>query len=163
MKKFDINIDIGEGFEIEKDLMPLIQSCNIACGGHAGSTNEIKKCVALAKKYGVKIGAHPSYPDKKNFGRRSLQIDKKTLALSIEKQLRLFLKNLQSTEDLHHVKPHGALYNDCVKNKQIAKSGQNQGLKSNQKSPNTIKLLNGEQILARNKNLIFRGWMFSKL
>ncbi len=50
MKKFDINIDIGEGFEIEKDLMPLIQSCNIACGGHAGSTNEIKKCVALAKK-----------------------------------------------------------------------------------------------------------------
>ena len=69
MKKFDINIDIGEGFEIEKDLMPLIQSCNIACGGHAGSTNEIKKCVALAKKYGVKIGAHPSYPDKKNFGR----------------------------------------------------------------------------------------------
>ena len=53
MKKFDINIDIGEGFEIEKDLMPLIQSCNIASGGHAGSANEIKKCVALAKKYGA--------------------------------------------------------------------------------------------------------------
>ena len=120
MKNFDINIDIGEGFEIEKDLMPLIQSCNIACGGHAGSTNEIKKCVALAKKYGVKIGAHPSYPDKKNFGRRSPQIDKKTLAISIEKQLRLFLKNLQSPKDLYHVKPHGALYNDCVKDKQIA-------------------------------------------
>ena len=49
MKKFDINIDIGEGFEIEKDLMPLIQSCNIACGGHAGSTNEIKKCIADIK------------------------------------------------------------------------------------------------------------------
>ena len=67
MKNFDINLDVGEGCLIEKDLMPLIQSCNIACGGHAGSDIEIMKCISLAKIHQVKIGAHPSYPDKENF------------------------------------------------------------------------------------------------
>ena len=121
MKNFDINLDVGEGCLIENDLMPLIQSCNIACGGHAGSDIEIMKCISLAKIHQVKIGAHPSYPDKENFGRKSMRIDKKSLAISIENQLNRFIRHLRSLKDLHHIKPHGALYNDCVKDKTIAK------------------------------------------
>ena len=121
MKNFDINVDVGEGYLIENDLMPLIQSCNIACGGHAGCDIEIMKCISLAKIHQVKIGAHPSYPDKENFGRTSIQIDKKALAISIENQLIRFIRHLKSLKDLHHIKPHGALYNDCVKDKTIAK------------------------------------------
>ncbi len=121
MKNFDINVDVGEGYLIENDLMPLIQSCNIACGGHAGSDIEIIKCISLAKIHQVKIGAHPSYPDKENFGRTSIQIDEKSLAISIENQLIRFIRYLKSLKDLHHIKPHGALYNDCFKDKKIAK------------------------------------------
>ena len=121
MKNFDINVDVGEGYLIENDLMPLIQSCNIACGGHAGSDIEIIKCISLAKIHQVKIGAHPSYPDKENFGRTSIQIDEKSLAISIENQLIRFIRHLKSLKDLHHIKPHGALYNDCFKDKKIAK------------------------------------------
>lgn len=121
MKNFDINVDVGEGYLIENDLMPLIQSCNIACGGHAGSDIEIIKCISLAKIHQVKIGAHPSYPDKENFGRTSIQIDEKSLAISIENQLISFIRHLKSLKDLHHIKPHGALYNDCFKDKKIAK------------------------------------------
>ena len=121
MKNFDINVDVGEGYLIENDLMPLIQSCNIACGGHAGSDIEIMKCISLAKTHQVKIGAHPSYPDKENFGRTSIQIDEKSLAISIENQLIRFIRHLKSLKDLHHIKPHGALYNDCFKDKKIAK------------------------------------------
>jgi UPF0271 protein len=121
MKNFDINVDVGEGYLIENDLMPLIQSCNIACGGHAGSDIEIINCISLAKIHQVKIGAHPSYPDKENFGRTSIQIDEKSLAISIENQLIRFIRHLKSLKDLHHIKPHGALYNDCFKDKKIAK------------------------------------------
>ena len=121
MVNFDINVDMGEGHLIEKDLMPIIQSCNIACGGHAGSDNEIKECIYLAKKHQVKIGAHPSYPDKKNFGRITMQIDKKKLALSLESQLNSFIRLLKNPKELHHVKPHGALYKDCAINKTLAK------------------------------------------
>jgi len=116
MKKIDLNIDIGEGFGLENDIIPLIKSCNISCGSHAGNDMEIKKCIALATKYKVKIGAHPSYPDKENFGRVSMKIDRKELAANLEYQLTHFIKFLNHPDDLNHVKPHGALYNDCLKN-----------------------------------------------
>ena len=74
MNKININVDMGEGFNVEEKLMPLISSCNISCGAHAGDTAEIKRVAALAKINGVKIGAHPSYPDRKNFGRISMKI-----------------------------------------------------------------------------------------
>jgi len=116
MKHLDINLDIGEGFNIEDKLMPLINSCNIACGGHAGNIIEMTRLIALAKKHQVKIGAHPSYPDRENFGRVSMDISKKALKESIEKQLINFLELLDNPNELHHVKPHGAFYNDCAKN-----------------------------------------------
>ena len=82
MKELDINVDIGEGFNIEAEIMPLIQSCNIACGGHAGNNKEMSKLISLARQNNVKIGVHPSYPDKDNFGRISMNIDNKKLKYS---------------------------------------------------------------------------------
>ena len=66
----DINCDVGEAINNEENLFPHISSCNIACGGHAGNKKEMKKIVLLAQKFGLNIGAHPSYPDKENFGRK---------------------------------------------------------------------------------------------
>jgi len=62
----NINCDLGEGVDNEDIIMPLINSCNIACGGHAGTIKSMQKCVELSIKNNVKIGAHPSYPDKEN-------------------------------------------------------------------------------------------------
>ena len=120
MNKININVDMGEGFNVEEKLMPLISSCNISCGAHAGDTSEIKRVAALAKINGVKIGAHPSYPDRKNFGRISMKITKSELKKSVKNQLLGFVQQLDHPKDLNHIKPHGALYNDCVKNENIA-------------------------------------------
>ena len=67
--RIDINCDLGEGNGIEDKILPFISSASIACGGHAGDEMIMRTTIRLAKKYGVMIGAHPSYPDQKNFGR----------------------------------------------------------------------------------------------
>ena len=69
MTCIDINADLGEGLNNEHMLMPYISSCNLACGGHAGDENLMTSVAKLAKRYKVKIGAHPSFPDRENFGR----------------------------------------------------------------------------------------------
>ena len=120
MNKININVDMGEGFNNDEKLMTLINSCNISCGAHAGGSAEIKRVVGLAKINAVKIGAHPSYPDRKNFGRISMKISRSELKKSIKNHLLGFVQQLDHPKDLNHIKPHGALYNDCVKNKNIA-------------------------------------------
>ena len=87
-KNYNINADLGEGYNIEKAIMPYLNSCNIACGGHFGDVNSIKKVVSLALKYKVKIGAHPSYPDKVNFGREELSLSTSELHESISNQIK---------------------------------------------------------------------------
>lgn len=117
----DINCDVGEGINNEHLIMPLISSCNISCGAHAGSQDDIDKVISLAIKNKVKIGAHPSFPDKENFGRKEMRLSHSELQNSIEKQL-FFLKeraDLQNTF-IHHVKPHGALYNLIAVNSEMA-------------------------------------------
>ena len=110
--KIDINCDVGEGMTNEHLLMPYISSCNIACGGHFGDENTIDKTIQLAIKNNVKIGVHPSFPDKENFGRKVMQISNSKLKESIQNQLDLFLERLEKfNQTLHHIKPHGALYN----------------------------------------------------
>ena len=110
--KIDINCDVGEGITNEHLLMPFISSCNIACGGHFGDKSTIDKTIKLAIEKNVKIGVHPSFPDPKNFGRKVLQISKSKLKESIQNQLDLFLERLTKVNgNLHHIKPHGALYN----------------------------------------------------
>lgn len=109
---FDINCDLGEGLSNDVLLMPYLDSCNIACGGHVGNEHTIKETIRLANKHQVKIGAHPSYPDPQNFGRFKMDISLESLEISLISQLSLF-KNLANEEktEIHHIKPHGALYN----------------------------------------------------
>ena len=110
--KIDINCDVGEGLDNEAQLLPYISSCNIACGAHAGDIKTIAKVALLAKEHQVKVGAHPSYPDRANFGRVAITISREALKESIQSQLRTFQKIMVSNEvQLNHIKPHGALYN----------------------------------------------------
>lgn len=117
----DINCDVGEGLGNEAELMPYISSCNIACGGHAGDVDTMRQVVRLAKRNKVKIGAHPSFPDNKNFGREVLDMSCAALFKSLEDQISVLLGVLREEhEQLHHIKPHGALYNVIVKDKERA-------------------------------------------
>ena len=113
-----INCDVGEGLDNEHLLMPHISSCNIACGGHAGDIHIMDKVVILALDHNVEIGAHPSYPDKVNFGRVSISISDDALINSIRNQI-WKLQNLLRIhrQQLSHIKAHGALYNDIAKDK----------------------------------------------
>lgn len=117
----DINCDVGEGFGNDEELFSYISSCSIACGGHAGDEKTMLAALKLAKSNNIKIGAHPSYPDKNNFGRISLTISPAELKKSIKHQLKT-LDDLIIKEDLrlHHIKPHGALYNDMLKDKDLS-------------------------------------------
>ncbi|MDO1514488.1 LamB/YcsF family protein [Maribacter confluentis] len=120
-KSIDINCDVGEGVGNEEKLFPLISSCNIACGGHAGSAESIAICLQLAKIHEVAIGAHPSYPDRENFGRVSMTISHTTLIRQIREQLKVFTNICNKLDmPLHHIKPHGALYNDIANNRNLA-------------------------------------------
>jgi len=117
----DINCDLGEGLDIEQIIMPLISSCNISCGAHAGSIEIIDKVIDLAVKHKVKIGAHPSFPDRQNFGRKVLDISNSDLQKSLEDQLTIFKdRALLQNATIHHVKPHGALYNLIAVNREKA-------------------------------------------
>ncbi|QOD60290.1 5-oxoprolinase subunit PxpA [Polaribacter haliotis] len=119
--KIDINCDVGEGIENEHLLMPHISSCNIACGGHFGNAVTIDKTIQLAIENKVLIGAHPSFPDTKNFGRMVMNISHEALQKSIENQLELFESRLALVDEkLHHIKPHGALYNLIAVDKNFA-------------------------------------------
>jgi len=122
----DINCDLGEGETVagcEKDalVMPYISSCNIACGGHAGNDLTMNESVKNALSYQLKIGAHPSYPDKENFGRRSISIPLDKLKQSIQFQIDS-IKDIANNKDaqLNHIKFHGALYNDVESNELMA-------------------------------------------
>tara|TARA_R100001369_G_scaffold92120_1_gene135574 strand:- start:23320 stop:24075 length:756 start_codon:yes stop_codon:yes gene_type:complete len=121
MISIDINCDIGEGVGNEAQLLPLITSCNIACGGHAGDADTMMQIASMAKEHKVLIGAHPSYPDRENFGRTSIKMPKVELKKSILSQiedLNTVLKSLGSP--LNHIKPHGALYNDVARDRELA-------------------------------------------
>ena len=111
----NINCDLGEGLNNEHIIMPLIDSCNIACGGHAGDSGSMIECVEISIKNNVKIGAHPSYPDKINFGRKKIDISPSELSYSIISQI----ESLEAIADsygleLNHIKAHGALYNQMI-------------------------------------------------
>jgi len=123
MEAIDINCDVGEGMGIEGKLFPFLSSCNIACGGHAGDQWTMTETVQLAQQYGVRIGAHPSYPDRKNFGRVSMDLSEKVLIEAIQKQMESLLAVVkQEGLDLHHVKLHGALYNDVARDRHLART-----------------------------------------
>lgn len=118
--KIDINCDLGEGIAREEQLFPLINSCSIACGGHIGNKDTIARALELAISNEVEVGAHPSYPDPTNFGRISMKLTEAQFKSSVKNQLDLYfsvLKNFQIKN--HHIKAHGALYNDLMKDAEL--------------------------------------------
>ncbi len=120
--QIDINADVGEGLDNESVLMPYVSSCNIACGGHAGDIETMTKVVKLAITNRVKIGAHPSFPDRANFGRLDMELSAADLYASLKQQIRALQKVLHAENaQLHHIKPHGALYNLVAKDEKTAK------------------------------------------
>lgn len=124
----DINCDLGESygsFKIGNDtkIMPYITSANVACGFHAGDPLTIAQTINLAKKHGVAVGAHPGYPDIMGFGRREMQLtyeEAKNYIIYQVAALQGFTKIFGIA--LQHVKPHGAMYNTALKNKELAKA-----------------------------------------
>ena len=126
MAKVDLNCDLGESFGaytigMDEKVIPLISSCNIACGFHASDPEVMKKTIALAKKAGIGIGAHPGFPDLMGFGRRNLNVSPAEAAAYITYQLgALFGFAKSAGVKIQHVKPHGALYNMAGKNYDLA-------------------------------------------
>ena len=125
----DINSDMGELNHLLADgtyekLMDHVTSINVACGGHAGDDEMMAAMVVMAKDKGIKIGAHPSYPDKENFGREEMEdIDPNELLDSIRDQIEKLVDISSEHEmELTHVKPHGALYNLAVNNEEISQT-----------------------------------------
>lgn len=119
----DLNCDMGEGMNNDAAIMPFITSANIACGFHAGSGDTIRHTMDLALKYNVFIGAHPSFYDKENFGRKEMHLSSdKLYAIVIEQLIKISLIAKEKGARLHHVKPHGALYNMAAKDVQMART-----------------------------------------
>jgi 5-oxoprolinase (ATP-hydrolysing) subunit A len=126
MNSVDLNCDMGEAFGPwpmgnDRELMPLISSTNIACGFHAGDPTTMRRTVELALEYNVSIGAHPGYPDLQGFGRRNMAMKPEEVYDLIQYQVSA-LKGICESRGgkLHHVKPHGALYNQAAKDRDLA-------------------------------------------
>ncbi|WP_066258468.1 LamB/YcsF family protein [Neobacillus drentensis] len=122
----DLNSDLGESYGAytlgnDKEVLKYISSANIACGYHAGDHNVMFETVRLAQKYGVKIGAHPGFPDLAGFGRREMNLSPREIYNLVIYQIgALQAVTKASGTTLSHVKPHGALYNMTAKNREMA-------------------------------------------
>ncbi|MGI8583794.1 MAG: 5-oxoprolinase subunit PxpA [Chitinophagaceae bacterium] len=117
----DLNCDMGEDIGNDELIMPHITSANIACGYHAGDESTMNKTVLLAQKYKVNIGAHPSFLDRENFGRTEIKKLAQEVYELVSKQINILQKiGADNNIELHHVKPHGALYNMAARDKVLA-------------------------------------------
>jgi len=117
----DLNCDLGEGMHTDEQIIPFITSANIACGFHAGDIETMKRTIEFCLQHKVAVGAHPSWPDRENFGRIEMQFSSNELYKIISEQLTVIstvAKEQGAT--LQHVKPHGALYNQSAKDPLIA-------------------------------------------
>jgi 5-oxoprolinase (ATP-hydrolysing) subunit A len=117
----DLNADLGEGAGHDEELFELISSANIATGFHAGDSDSMHAAVSAAKKHGVAVGAHPSFFDRENFGRKELKVGNQEVFDAVVYQLGVF-QAIASAVDVQpsHVKPHGALYNMAVRDEKLA-------------------------------------------
>lgn len=112
----ELSADLGEGSPGEDEIWPLIHRANVACGGHVGNDASMRAAAELARKHDVILGAHPSYPDRENFGRSSMSLPPDVLRASLVAQISV----LRAFAPVHHVKPHGALYNDAHTDRALA-------------------------------------------
>lgn len=128
MDRIDLNCDLGEasdgeGIAREAVLVTLVSSVSIACGGHSGNDESMERTVRLALEAGCALGAHPSYPDRVNFGRASVRMPPDALERELRGQIdRLAEITGHAGGSLRYVKPHGALYHDCARDPRIAEA-----------------------------------------
>jgi UPF0271 protein len=126
MRSVDINCDLGEGFGIyraapDEQIFPLISSANIACGFHAGDPQTMRRCVELAVRHGVSVGAHPGTPDLAGFGRRAMELSDAELENALIYQVGALEGMCRAVgTQARHVKPHGWLYNAAAKDARLA-------------------------------------------
>jgi len=128
LRRLDLNSDMGErdtaeGLALDAALMPLMTSVSIACGGHAGSRDLMRRTASVAQKHGVVIGAHPGLPDRQTFGRAERRVPANEIRVLVSEQV-MTCGRVMETEGfkLRHVKPHGALYNMAAGNEDIAEA-----------------------------------------
>ncbi len=119
-REVDLNADVGEGLDDEA-LMPFLTSVSVACGGHAGDRESMRRTLAAASRHQLRAGAHPSYPDRENFGRLEMAISDDELEESLLEQVTA-LSYVAADQGiaLTHVKAHGALYNRAWRDPQVA-------------------------------------------
>src|SRR5713101_8808047 len=128
MKRIDLNCDMGEKPEHISDgtqeaLMPSFTSVNVACGGHAGDEHTMTTTIQQALRWKRAIGAHPGYPDRANFGRLELKMPPEEVTAFVHQQVRALADiAARCGAQLTHVKPHGALYNQAVRNRDLAEA-----------------------------------------
>lgn len=128
MPSIDLNSDLGESFGryslgCDAEIIPLVSSCNIACGAHAGDPMVMRKTVEMAAKAGIALGAHPGYPDLQGFGRRNMALSSEEVYACVLAQIGTLSAfcTARGTR-LHHVKPHGQLYNTAAKDAKTAQA-----------------------------------------
>ena len=120
-RTIDLNADVGEasdpaGIDVEHALLGLVTTAHVACGGHAGDEESMTATVAAALAQSVRVGAHPSYPDREGFGRRPLDIDRAELRRSLADQVGALEQVCRRAgTSVQSVKPHGALYEEVAK------------------------------------------------
>jgi UPF0271 protein len=117
----DLNADLGEGCGNDEAILEYVSSINVACAWHAGSAEEMLRLVRAARRRGLAIGAHPSFPDRENFGRREMQLPLQVVRAGVLYQIGA-LDGIVRAEggELAHVKPHGALYNQAARDPELA-------------------------------------------
>ena len=121
MMNIDLNADLGEGCASDGELLTLVSSANIACGFHAGDAQTMLTSVREALKNGVAIGAHPSFPDRENFGRTAMTLPVETVYAQTLYQIGALAAIARAEGGvMRHVKPHGMLYNQAAKDPQLA-------------------------------------------
>ena len=122
----DLNSDLGESFGnytigMDEEILQYVSSANVACGWHAGDPMVMDKTIALAKKYGTAVGAHPGFPDLMGFGRRNMAVSPKEAKAYVKYQLGALMAFAAAEGiKLQHCKPHGALYNMAGKDMDLA-------------------------------------------
>ncbi|MBP2844819.1 5-oxoprolinase subunit PxpA [Dickeya oryzae] len=119
----DLNADLGEGGQHDEALLQLVSSANIACGFHAGDASLMRQSVRWAIQYGVAIGAHPSFFDRENFGRTAMNVPPETVYAQVLYQIGALAAIVKAEgARLFHVKPHGMLYNQAVRDPALAEA-----------------------------------------
>ena len=124
-RRIDLNADVGEGLPPEHDraLMGLVSSASIACGGHAGDAGTMRRTLFVASELGLRIGAHPSYPDRDGFGRRAMALGPQALIDCVGEQVSALQEAArQAGLRVDYLKPHGALYSAAAADEEVARA-----------------------------------------